>query len=504
MLDPVRNLLFVTADQWRGDALSALGNPAARTPTMDRLAADGVAFTRHFGQASPCGPARASLLTGLYACNHRSITNGTPLDARHHTMAELLRRHGHDPVLFGYTDTSVDPRQVQADDPRLRTFESAAAGFRVEEAWDEHQTAWLDHLALRGHGRLTLDEAYDTPLGSPARWNERDSETAFLADRFLGWLEARPPREPWTAHLSFIKPHQPFVAAAPWHLLVDPAQLPRPVRRSRPASEAQLHPWLRAHLAVPFKEARTPGHPAGPDGLDDATLTTLRQVYFGLVAELDHHLGRITAALARRGDLERTLVVVTSDHGAMLGDHWMLGKAGFFPQAFHVPLVIRHPTGARGRKVEAFTEHVDLLPTVLEAMGVPVPLQADGHALSIFLTGDGRPSAWRRAAVWEHDFRDPVGRLYERLLGLTGDQCQIATRYDGRFAYVHFAALPPILVDTVQDPIWRYNLAEDPKAASLFAQAAHKMLSWRMQANERRLSNCQLGPDGVAGRFDPP
>ena len=80
------NVLFVTADQWRGDCLSCVGHPVVRTPNLDRLAADGVLFTRHYAQATPCGPSRASLHTGLYALNHRSITNGTPLDARHKTL----------------------------------------------------------------------------------------------------------------------------------------------------------------------------------------------------------------------------------------------------------------------------------------------------------------------------------------------------------------------------------------------------------------------------------
>ncbi len=88
---PGMNVLFVTADQWRGDCLSCLGHPAVRTPNLDRLAADGVLFERHFAQATPCGPSRASLHTGLYALNHRSITNGTPLDARHKTLASLVR-----------------------------------------------------------------------------------------------------------------------------------------------------------------------------------------------------------------------------------------------------------------------------------------------------------------------------------------------------------------------------------------------------------------------------
>ena len=89
----------------------------------------------------------------------------------------------------------------------------------------------------------------------------------------------------------------------------------------------------------------------------------------------------------------------------MLGDHWMLGKAGFFPQAFHVPLLIRHPKGVRGRRVGAFTEHVDLMPTILDALGLAIPRQCDGHSLSDFLAGD-LPPTWRTAAHWEHDFRD--------------------------------------------------------------------------------------------------
>src|SRR3954453_8058492 len=99
------NVLLITADQWRGDCLSARGHAQALTPNLDRLAAGGVLFSRHYSQATPCGPARASLHTGLYACNHRSVTNGTPLDARHVTLAQLVRAAGWDPILFGYTDT---------------------------------------------------------------------------------------------------------------------------------------------------------------------------------------------------------------------------------------------------------------------------------------------------------------------------------------------------------------------------------------------------------------
>ncbi|MFO1070459.1 MAG: alkaline phosphatase family protein [Geminicoccaceae bacterium] len=490
------NILFVTADQWRGDCLGAAGHPSAVTPHLDRLAADGVRFARHHTQATPCGPARASLHTGLYAFNHRSITNGTPLDARHRTVAQLLRAAGRDPVLFGYTDTSADPRRYPADDPRLTSYEGVAPGYRVELQLPEHLGPWLDHLAARGYGRRDhVWDWYRGPLGAPAPWRAEDSETAFLADRFLDWHRHR--RGPWTAHLSFIKPHPPLVEPAPYHALVDPARMPLPVPPAGPA-----HPWLEVHRNQPLGASW--GALAGrlPRDLDAATWRTLRAVYLGAIAEVDHHLGRILGALERSGELDRTLVVVTADHAEMLGDQLMLGKAGFFPQAFHVPLVVRAPGGARGRTVEAFTEHVDIMPTLLEAAGLAAPLQGDGHSLWPFLRGDA-PAGWRDATHWEHDFRDVEALTYERALDLPSDRCSLAVRLERRFAYVHFAGLPPLCFDHAADPGWTRDLAGDPAAAGIVRDLAQGMLDWRMRHAERRLTGAKLTACGVKGSFDP-
>ncbi len=105
-----RNVLFITVDQWRGDCLSVLGHPVLGTPTLDRLAEEGTLFANHWANAAPCGPARACLYTGTYLHNNRSVSNGTPLDSRFTNVALLARGAGYDPVLFGYTDTSLDPR----------------------------------------------------------------------------------------------------------------------------------------------------------------------------------------------------------------------------------------------------------------------------------------------------------------------------------------------------------------------------------------------------------
>ena len=125
---------------------------ARRTSTGSR--AGGVSFRRHFAQAAPCGPSRASLYTGMYLMNHRSVLNGTPLDARHDNVALVARRLGYDPALFGYTDTSVDPRTVAPGDPRLRRYEGVLPGFDpVCHLPEGEPFEWLDWLRAGGRRR---------------------------------------------------------------------------------------------------------------------------------------------------------------------------------------------------------------------------------------------------------------------------------------------------------------------------------------------------------------
>jgi arylsulfatase A-like enzyme len=124
------NVLFITVDQFRAECISSLGHPFVRTPNFDRLIQDSVTFERHYSQAVPCGPSRSSLHTSLYAHNHRSIRNGTPLDARFTNWALEARKIGYDPVLFGYTDITLDPRGLPTDHPARRTYQGILPGLR--------------------------------------------------------------------------------------------------------------------------------------------------------------------------------------------------------------------------------------------------------------------------------------------------------------------------------------------------------------------------------------
>lgn len=495
------NVCFITVDQWRGECLGVAGHPVVRTPALDRLAAEGVCFRRHYAQATPCGPSRASLLTGQYLHKHRSGLNGTPLDARFTNLALVARAAGYDPVLFGYTDQSPDPRVLDPNDPRLRTYEGVLPGFRAVVDLPEHLEPWGAWLRELGYDvpddvRRMYEPISDAP-GAPVRYAAEHSEAAFLVGEVLDHVD-RCGDEPWFAHVAFIRPHPPFVAPEPYASMFDPADVPLPIRHPTPEAEGAAHPLLAGAVAVPGVH--------GPD--DEAGIRQLRATYYGMMAEVDAQLGRLFDGLRERGRWDDTLVVVTSDHGEQLGDHWLTDKLGWFDESYHIPLIVRDPCpeadAARGRMVERrFTENVDVMPTILEWIGAPVPVQCDGRSLLPFLHGED-PSPWRDAAYWEWEFRDPIGQWAERTLGITSDQCAISVLRDDRGKYVHFAALPPLFYDLEQDPHEMVNRAADPAYAATVLGYAQRLLSLKMEHVDQTLTWMVVTPAGVLDGRDPP
>lgn len=501
------NVLFITADQWRGDCLSALGHPMVRTPNLDALAAEGVLFASHYANAVPCGPSRASLHTGMYLQNHRSGTNGTPLDARHTNWALECGRLGYDPVLFGYTDTSQDPRQLDEDDPWLRTYEGPLPGIRTVCAMDGRPTAWTTWLKSQGYepadppglayGQRDPGPEYEdgAPHPRPLVWPPEADDTGFLTSRLIDYLgEAK---GPFVAHLSLLRPHPPFVAPEPYNALYDPRAVPGFVRSETPEAEGRQHPWLAHQLGR--RQYRAPA--------EELRLRRLKAVYYGLMNRVDDEIGRLMAFLRESGLIDRTLVIFTSDHGEQMGDHWLIGKCGYFEGSYRIPLIVRDPrhsaNQSRGRVVDAFTENVDIMPTLLEAVGAAIPVQCDGRSLAPFLEGRPAPAKWRTEAHWEYDFRDPSDDAAENALGLTMHQCTLNVIRGRRYKYVHFTHLPPLFFDLEADPGELNNLASDPAHAASMLTYAQKMLTWRMIHDEQTLTHLALTDDGVVSRPAP-
>ena len=495
MSESLLNILLVTADQWRGDLLGAAGHPFARTPNLDALARSGTRFARHFCQAYPCGPARASLLTGLYAHKHRSIRNGTPLDARHPTLFQEARRAGYAPRLFGYTDTTLDPRGRPARDPARGNYESAAPGIDVEILLDERSAPWLAHLRRRGYSVADPDAGREgifgqAPFPAPAVFEAEDSETAFLTERFLDWLGVAG-QKPWFATLSYVAPHPPFSAAAPYHDLVDPADVPLPLRGKTPEVEAAQHPLVRLLQGEIGAHHFAPGLSGPARDIDDDRIRKIKAIYAGQAYEVDLQLGRVFAALEASGAWDRTLIIFTADHAEQLFDHWLLGKTAFYDQSAHIPLILRDPrAGAdagRGRVVERFTECIDILPTVLDAAALSVPRNCDGRSLLPYCRGE-TPAEWRDETHWAYDFSDIRTRHIETKLGLPSDWCNLQVVRTNTLKYVHFAGLPPVLFDLREDPAECINRAADPGARALLAEGMDRLLTWRQRTEERTLT----------------
>jgi len=499
------NVLFITLDQLRADVV--FGNLAGQVdmPALRSLMTKAVTFTRNYSVSNPCGPSRASILTGQYAMNHRSVRNGSPLRHDIPNVATEARKAGYLPLLFGYTDTSRDPRVHAPGDPALKTYEHPLHGFHeVVEMRSEESRAWRAHLMAKGYGNVPAYPDLYIPKGSddrslrvddPAFYSAKDSDTAFLTNAFLTDLATRDDGA-WFSHLTFIRPHPPLVAPAPYNRMYDPETLGHPQGMGYDA-EAAVHPFFGPALAAIRPKNIVRGFSDLPD--DAATARAMRALYFGLATEVDHHIGRILITLRESGQLDRTLVIITADHGEMLGDRQAWGKMSCYDAAYHTPLIIRDPrnAGAFGSKVDAFTEAVDIAPTILDWMGQEIPSSMDGYSLLPFLTG-GDPDTWRDHSYSELDFADPIDPTpWQRWLNLPADIANLAILRNGRHTLVHFnAGLPPLLFDHAGDGEMR-DIAGIPEAAPILLEMTQALLSHRMQHADRTLSATMITPEGA-------
>lgn len=499
-----RKTLFIVIDQLRADCL--FGDLAAhvRLPNLTALMDDAVTFTRHFTVVNPCGPSRASMLTGQYAMNHRSVRNGTPL--RHDTpnLARELRGAGYLPLLFGYTDTSQDPRAYPPGDPALTTYEMPMPGFHeAVEMRMERSLPWRGYLRGRGYDFADYADLYKpvTPAGrapritDPAPYTARDSDTAFLTDSFLSQM-GDDTRGGWFALLTYLRPHPPLTAPEPYNRMYDPAALPLPARMAMRADEVAQHPFFAPALEVGTAQRMVNGLDDLPD--TDATAQALRAVYLGLASEVDHHIGRVVEFLKDSGQYDDTMIVVTADHGEMLGDRHAWGKMSVHDAAFHTPLIVRLPGNAAraGARVGAPTESIDITPTILDWAGLRPPNAMDGRSLMPLLTGE-TPQDWRTFTFSELDFGDPIAPTqWQAALDIDASTSNLAILREARLTLVEFAAdLAPMLFDREADGV-PVNVADRPEYAPDLARMTRAMLRHRMRNMDHTLSLEAITADG--------
>ena len=475
-----QNILFITLDQFRGDCLSIADHPVVKTPNLDRLAQHGVRFARHFSQASPCAPGRATLYTGMYQMNHRVVANGTPLDNSFDNVALMARRAGYEPTLFGYTDQSIDPRVTTSpDDPRLSSYEGVLPGFDCELDLSQQFDPWRDWLRENGF------DADETAVQLLASENQRPAEfsvSTFLTNNLLTWIDEQ--EQGWFAHASFIRPHPPYSAAGDYSTMYDPAHVGDPI----PVPD-EVPPFHQVMLALDGTKAPS----------DPAELAKMRAQYFGMISEVDAQLGRIWEALQASGQWESTLIVLTADHAELLGDYGLKEKVGYWESSQHIVCIVRDPSRGHthGSVVQHFTENTDILPTFCEALKQPIPAQCDGFPLTPFLDGS-EPPMWRDAAHWEYDWRFSLIPTYPHDVPWKRhlSAMNLAVRRSENYAYVQFADGDWLCFDIAKDPTWHTQVT-DP---SIVMHEAQAMLQWRMRHADRTHTDF-LVENGGTGRW---
>ena len=412
---------------------------------------------------------------------------------------------------------TADPRCYSANDPVLKTYEGILPGFSkvlatssasLPESW----ARWLEAKGYSLPGNLS-DLYYQSVENypgaenrgrtfAPACYSKDESDTAFLTDQALQYIR-RPGDSPWFLHISYLRPHPPYLAPEPYNTMYHPDDVPACVVCSSIGEEKNQHPYLKFLLD---KNLNIGKYQSGNYPRDEDAMRQLRATYYGLMTEIDDNVGRLLDLLKETGQYDHTAIVFVSDHGDQLGDHGLIGKGSYFDRSFHIPLIIRLPadrtTLGRGRIIDAFTENIDILPTLIEFFNGEIARQCDGVSLLPFFRGEPL-KRWRTEVHWEVDFGfldDYPDVQPGKELGLASEECAFNVIRDSHYKYVHFAALPPLFFDIKNDPAELHNLADDSAFTGLMFEYARKMLSWRMANDERTLTGMRAGPKGISER----
>ncbi|MDR6265091.1 sulfatase-like hydrolase/transferase [Roseobacter sp. N2S] len=496
------NILFIMYDQLRFDYLSCAGHPHMHTPNFDRVAAKGVRFSNAYVQSPICGASRMCYYTGRYAASHGAQWNGFPLRVGEVTIGDHLRKLGMNSWIIGKTHMQADAEGMArlglSPDSQIGARQ-AECGFdnwcRDDGLWaqgpdgfyDEKRSPYNEYLKSKGYPSENPWSDFanagitDEQIASgwmfrnadqPANIREEDSETPWLTSETIRFVEEA--EGPWMAHVSFIKPHWPYIVPAPYHNMYGSNHVPAPRRHDMERDNP--HPVYGAYMenkiasAFQREEVRQKVIPA----------------YMGLIKQCDDQLGRLLDHLEATGKMDDTMIVLTSDHGDYLGDHWLGEKDLFHEQSVKVPMILFDPRPeadtTRGTVNDALVESIDLAATFVEAAGGTVPDHIiEGRSLLPWLHGE--TPDWRKYVISEYDFS---ATPQAAKLGLEPRDARLFMVFDGRFKMMHTAAgYRPMLFDLETDPDEFVDLGESPDHAATLERLYSHLHEWGLRMSQR-------------------
>jgi arylsulfatase A-like enzyme len=474
------NILFIMTDQQRGDCVGANGNTIIKTPNMDRLAARGANFTHAYVASPVCVPSRISLFTGRYAHSHRNRVNYTPLDHSEILLQARLKD-------AGYRTASVGKLHYFPPTPE----EAHRTGFDIVELHDS--ISFLDRYSDYVKWRQTNDPKKDiknyhaiakdvAPGKNPflAALDAPYTDTAWVGERARYWLgELTKSAQPFFLYVSFWKPHSPYDVAAPYDSMYNDVEIPIP--------ESVTDNDLQS-LPLPLLKQATRG--GGPPARPREKVEWAYRSYYGTISHVDHEIGLLLDALEASGQADNTLVVFTSDHGDQLFEHHITDKNCFFEPSVRVPFMVSLPGRIKPAQYDQLMESVDLMPTLLEFIGVPEPRECQGRSFAPLIADMGRAYTPHTEVFSENIIPEVItsGNLdmpFEKGKGIAGIRHPDAkmVRTD-RWKYCYYPEGYAELYDEKNDPGERTNLAGKPENHAIEEDLKTRILNWLIDSAE--------------------
>jgi arylsulfatase A-like enzyme len=462
---PQPNLLFILDDQHRRDAVGAYGNRLIRTPHLDALAQRSVLFEAAYVTQPLCTPSRASLLTGLYPHTHRAALNNEPLSPDPRILTQMLPPGVYRAAWFGKWHLGDEIFRQRGFDE----FES------TEDGYEEHYSEGRDRSARSGYHHFLAARGVkpDRPDGYSRAYANRLpkelSKPAYVAGKGIGFIERHRDR-PFVVFLSFLDPHTPFNSVNDG--MYDPAQMEVPATFHEP-----LDPTVLERTRV-LRELLQHNAPGDYRGIVDTPrdLQEVKARYWGKVTLVDEMIGRVLRRLGELGLADQTIVVFTSDHGELMGDHRLMFKSLLYEEAAAVPLLLSVPRLTDGgRRVSAAVSNVDVTPTLLELMGETAPPGLQGESWAPLLRGGGQ---WPERPVFMQ-FNGPPwpfeDRFTERLRSVLTP---------GRWKLTVDDRSQGELYDLRQDPQERKNLFYDEAQLDRVRALLEEIRSWQRRTGD--------------------
>lgn len=469
LADEEINVLFLMTDQQHHLALGAAGNPLIHTPNLDRLAGQGALFTNAICATPFCSPTRAALITGQ--CPHRLgieanvqarekgardewvSTENLLFDAGYTTHHRGKWHLGPKTDLRCYRE-DVDPAPNYGQYLRDNVPFSSIKGHtelwgrpvRMLPSLVKAREAWLQMKNIPKQDLSIIGEVLLPPEHMQQSW---------ITDKVLDLLDQHG-RERFMITWSVSDPHAYWVTPEPYYSMYSRDEVPVP------ESVDNVHEHLKT--SAPWRL----GDVEGLEGIREYIA-----VYYGMVSLVDWNVGRILDKLDELGVADRTLVIFTSDHGDMQGAHGMIGKSvpAFYEEIARVPLIMRLPGRIpAGKRIRAHANSVDLMPTILDYVGLPIPQDIDGRSLRPVIEGEKSGRRWRGHC--------------ERALGAKHFGRMIRAN---RWKYVFNSPWPNELYDLENDPGEMVNLIEEPKHKAQARRLHRELRQWMAETHDPHL-----------------